>query len=282
MSTDLLQVAIIGSGPAGYYTAEALAESIHAVSVDVIDRLPTPFGLIRTGVAPDHQSIKNVTKRYDQTASRDDVRFVGNLSIGRDVSVAELLDLYDAVVLATGALQDRKLGIPGEDLAGVRGSADIVGWYNTHPDYVALTPELNTPSVVIIGNGNVAIDVARVLAKTEARWQDRIFLRRPKMPFPGCPCAPSGFSGGVARWMPALRPRSWGKWDAWNALFLWLIRPICPPWTVMRIWSPNSAKCWPPYGDLATIRRRRNRFRCISAFMPGQWKFLAMIGWTVF
>ncbi|WP_210432072.1 FAD-dependent oxidoreductase [Iodidimonas gelatinilytica] len=168
MSTDLLQVAIIGSGPAGYYTAEALAESIHAVSVDVIDRLPTPFGLIRTGVAPDHQSIKNVTKRYDQTASRDDVRFVGNLSIGRDVSVAELLDLYDAVVLATGALQDRKLGISGEDLAGVRGSADIVGWYNTHPDYVALTPELNTPSVVIIGNGNVAIDVARVLAKTEA------------------------------------------------------------------------------------------------------------------
>lgn len=282
MSTDLLQVAIIGSGPAGYYTAEALAESIHAVSVDVIDRLPTPFGLIRTGVAPDHQSIKNVTKRYDQTASRDDVRFVGNLSIGRDVSVAELLDLYDAVVLATGALQDRKLGISGEDLAGVRGSADIVGWYNTHPDYVALTPELNTPSVVIIGNGNVAIDVARVLAKTEAEMAGSDISPKAKDAISRMPLRTIRIFGRRGPMDASFTPKELGEMGRLERAVPLVDKADLPPWTVMRIWSPNSAKCWPPYGDLATIRRRRNRFRCISAFMPGQWKFLAMIGWTVF
>ena len=162
-----LWVAIIGAGPAGYYTAETLAKykdvSVH---VDIMDKLPTPYGLIRAGVAPDHQSIKNVSKRYEATNSQKNVRFVGNIAIGKDVSLAELMELYDAVVLATGAPADRQLSIKGEDAEGVIGSGAFVGWYNSHPDYTTLNPNLNIPAVAIIGNGNVAIDVARVLAKT--------------------------------------------------------------------------------------------------------------------
>ncbi|WP_417450725.1 FAD-dependent oxidoreductase [Kordiimonas sp.] len=162
----LLNVAIIGAGPAGYYAAEALTGGDGNVHVDIIDRLPTPFGLIRAGVAPDHQSIKNVSRRYEATNSRENVRFVGNLALGRDITLAELRELYDAVVLATGAGKDRPLGIEGEDLSGVIGSAAFVGWYNAHPDYKDLNPDLRVASVAVIGNGNVAVDVARVLAKT--------------------------------------------------------------------------------------------------------------------
>lgn len=163
----MLHVAVIGSGPAGYYTAEALSKQFgENVRVDIIDRLPTPFGLIRGGVAPDHQSIKAVSRRYEATALSDTVRFVGNVEIGRDVSIAELQELYHAVVIATGAPADRKLGIEGEDLAGVVGSAAFVGWYNGHPAFADLNPPLDRPNVVVIGNGNVALDVARILAKT--------------------------------------------------------------------------------------------------------------------
>lgn len=165
-SSDTLWVAVIGAGPAGYYTAEALTANDANVRVDIIDRLPTPFGLIRAGVAPDHQSIKNVARRYEATNLRDDVRFVGNLSLGTDVSLSELRDLYDVVVLATGAAKDRALGITGENLPGVIGSGPFVGWYNSHPDFRSLDPDLNIASVAVIGNGNVAVDVARILAKT--------------------------------------------------------------------------------------------------------------------
>lgn len=159
-------VAVIGSGPAGYYTAEGCAKLFgDAVRVDIIDRLPVPYGLIRTGVAPDHQSIKAVARRYEATALAANVRFVGNVSVGTDVTVPELLSLYDAVVLATGAPADRPLGIPGDDLPGVIGSAAFVGWYNGHPDYRDLHPPLGGPAV-IVGAGNVALDVARILAKT--------------------------------------------------------------------------------------------------------------------
>ncbi|WP_326525000.1 FAD-dependent oxidoreductase [Sphingomonas sp.] len=161
-------IAVIGSGPAGYYTAEAAQKMFgDAVRVDIIDRLPVPFGLIRTGVAPDHQSIKAVSRRYEATALTESVRFVGNVSVGRDVAIAELLELYDAVVLATGAPADRPIGIPGDDLPGVVGSAAFVGWYNGHPDHAALAPALDGGGAVVIGNGNVALDVARILAKTE-------------------------------------------------------------------------------------------------------------------
>jgi adrenodoxin-NADP+ reductase len=160
-------VAIIGSGPAGYYTAEAAQKQWgDAVRIDVFDRLPVPYGLIRSGVAPDHQSIKAVAKRFEGVALSDNVRFVGNVAVGTDVTVAELQDFYDAVVLATGAPQDRPLGLPGENLGNVFGSAAIVGWYNGHPQFAALAPDLSGSTAVVIGNGNVALDVARILAKT--------------------------------------------------------------------------------------------------------------------
>jgi len=163
----LRHIAIIGSGPAGYYTAEACQKQFgEAVRVDIIDRLPVPYGLIRTGVAPDHQSIKGVSRRYEAVALSDNVRFVGNVLVGQDISIEELVGLYDAVVLATGAPADRPLGIPGDDLPGVIGSAAFVGWYNGHPDFAALNPPLHGPGAVVVGAGNVALDVARILAKS--------------------------------------------------------------------------------------------------------------------
>ena len=164
-------IAIIGSGPAGYYTAEAAQKQWgDDVRVDIFDMLPVPYGLIRTGVAPDHQSIKGVSRRYETTALSDNVRFVGNVKIGRDVSIGELQSLYDAVVLATGAPHDRKLDLPGEDLAGVYGSAAFVGWYNGHPQFATLDPDLSGDTAVVIGMGNVALDVARILSKTRAEF----------------------------------------------------------------------------------------------------------------
>lgn len=164
-------IAIIGSGPAGYYSAEATQKKFgEDVRVDIIDRLPVPFGLIRFGVAPDHQSIKAVSGRYEKVALSENVRFVGNVTVGKDVSIDELQGLYDAVVLATGAPDDRKLDIPGGDLPGVYGSAAFVGWYNGHPDFADLEPPLDGKHVAIIGNGNVALDVARILSKTRAEF----------------------------------------------------------------------------------------------------------------
>ncbi|MBO6784409.1 MAG: FAD-dependent oxidoreductase [Alphaproteobacteria bacterium] len=162
-----INVAVIGSGPSGFYTVDALLKSGKDVRVDIIERLPTPFGLIRGGVAPDHQTTKKVARVYEKTALSDGVGYFGNVEVGRDVSIAELKEIYDAVVLAVGAPRDRKLGIPGEDKANVFGSADFVGWYNAHPDFKDLDPDLDTDTVVVIGNGNVAVDVARVLVKTD-------------------------------------------------------------------------------------------------------------------
>jgi len=167
----LRHIAIVGSGPAGYYTAEAAQKQWgDDVCVDIFDCLPVPYGLIRTGVAPDHQSIKGVSRRYETTSLSENVRFIGNVMIGRDISVAELQELYDAVVLATGAPNDKKLGLPGEELANVYGSAAFVGWYNGHPNFATLDPDLSGKTAVVIGNGNVALDVARILAKTRAEF----------------------------------------------------------------------------------------------------------------
>ena len=162
-------LAIVGSGPAGYYTAEAaLKQWGEDVRVDVFDALPVPFGLIRSGVAPDHQSIKAVSRRYQKVAQTDQVRFVGNVRIGQDLSIDELRALYDAVVLATGAPDDRALDLPGSGLANIVGSAEFVGWYNGHPRHASLAPDLTGRHAVVIGMGNVALDVARILAKTQA------------------------------------------------------------------------------------------------------------------
>ncbi len=167
----MLHIAIIGSGPAGYYTAEAAQKQWgDAVRVDIFDRLPVPYGLIRSGVAPDHQSIKGVSRRYEAVALSGNVRFVGNVTVGHDISIAELQGLYDAVVLATGAPHDKLLGLPGEHLANVHGSAAFVGWYNGHPQFASLDPDLGGEAAVVIGNGNVALDVARILAKTRAEF----------------------------------------------------------------------------------------------------------------
>ena len=164
--------AIVGSGPAGFYTAEALVKAYgDAARIDIVDRYPVPYGLIRFGVAPDHQSLKAVSKRYDQVAAGESVRFVGNVNVGQDVSVADLTDLYDAVILAIGAPHDRKLGIPGEDLPGVVGSAEFVGWYNGHPDFAGLNPPLDGTHAAVIGNGNVALDCARILSKNTHEFQ---------------------------------------------------------------------------------------------------------------
>jgi ferredoxin--NADP+ reductase len=138
-----------------------------AAHIDIFDRMPVPYGLIRSGVAPDHQSVKGVSRRYEAVALSDNVRFIGHVTLGTDVSVEDLLGLYDAVVLATGAPADRKLDLPGADLGNVFGSAALVGWYNGHPDHAGLAPDLSGGHAVVIGNGNVALDVARILAKTQ-------------------------------------------------------------------------------------------------------------------
>jgi len=164
--------AVVGSGPSGFYTAEALSKAFgDAARIDIIDRYPVPYGLVRFGVAPDHQSLKAVSKRYDTTADTPGVGFLGNVCVGKDVSVAELVEVYDAVVLAIGAPNDRKLGIPGENLPGVIGSAAFVGWYNGHPEFADLDPPLGGTQAAVIGNGNVALDCARILAKTRAELE---------------------------------------------------------------------------------------------------------------
>ena len=164
--------AIVGSGPAGFYTAEALAKAYgDRARIDIIDRYPVPYGLIRFGVAPDHQSLKAVSKRYDQVAESGTVEFVGNVAVGKDVSAEDLRGLYDAVILAIGAPHDRNLGIPGEDLPGVVGSAEFVGWYNGHPDFTDLDPPLDGTHVAVVGNGNVALDCARILSKNRHEFE---------------------------------------------------------------------------------------------------------------
>jgi Pyridine nucleotide-disulphide oxidoreductase len=158
------QIAIVGSGPSGCYLADQLLRLVADSSIDVIERLPVPFGLVRYGVAPDHQATKAVSRVLDRILSNPRIGFFGNVEVGRDVLLDQLLTWYDAVVLATGASRDRKLGITGEDLPGVLGSTSFVNWYNSHPE--SLAPLLkDVSSVVIVGNGNVAIDVARILAR---------------------------------------------------------------------------------------------------------------------
>ncbi len=162
-----INVAIIGSGPSGFYAAAALFKSDAVTAhVDMFDRLPTPFGLVRGGVAPDHQKIKNVIRVYNKTADHERFRFFGNVMIGRDVAAAELAAHYHAVIYAVGNESDRRLGIPGEDLAGVHSATEFVGWYNGHPDFQDRTFALDQAKrIAVVGNGNVAMDVARVLAQ---------------------------------------------------------------------------------------------------------------------
>jgi ferredoxin--NADP+ reductase len=164
---DTLRVAIIGSGPSGFYAAERLLkEEDLQVSIDMFERLPTPFGLVRGGVAPDHAKIKSVTKVYEKIASDPRFAFYGHVTFGTDITRADLADHYHAVIYAVGAQSDRRMGIPGEDLPGSHAATEFVGWYNGHPHYRDLTFDLSQERVAVVGNGNVAMDVARILAKT--------------------------------------------------------------------------------------------------------------------
>jgi len=163
---------IVGSGPAGFYAAEALLKHETAsVEVDMLDRLPTPFGLVRGGVAPDHPKIKSVTRVYEKTAARDGFRFFGNVQLDRDISAPELARHYHAVIYAYGAETDRRLQIPGEELPGSGPATAFVGWYNAHPDYADHEFDLSCERAVVIGNGNVAADVARMLALTRGELE---------------------------------------------------------------------------------------------------------------
>jgi ferredoxin--NADP+ reductase len=161
---ETLRVAVVGAGPAGFYAAGHLLAGDRPVCVDLFDRLPTPFGLVRAGVAPDHPKIKSVVRVYEKTAAKEGFRFFGGIELGRDLHRADLLERYHAVVYAIGAATDRRLGIPGEDLPGSEAATSFVGWYNGHPDFADREYDLDIERVVVVGNGNVAIDCARMLA----------------------------------------------------------------------------------------------------------------------
>ncbi len=169
MASSPIRIAIVGSGPAGFYAAEQLlAAKDLDVRVDVFERLATPWGLVRAGVAPDHPNIKAVTRRYEKTAAKEGFRFFGNVEIGRDVSAQELRSHYHAVLYAYGAAADRRLGVPGEELPGSHSSTEFVAWYNGHPDFCDHEFDLTATTAVVVGNGNVALDVARMLALPRA------------------------------------------------------------------------------------------------------------------
>jgi ferredoxin--NADP+ reductase len=161
------KIAIVGAGPAGYFAAQALqnlANDQQTFSIDMIERLPTPWGLVRSGVAPDHPKIKTVSKVFEKIATAENFRLFANVEIGSDITVAQLQDKYDAVIIATGSSIGKKLGIPGEDLRGSLSAAVFVPWYNAHPDFVGVDTPLDADTAVVIGAGNVAMDVARMLA----------------------------------------------------------------------------------------------------------------------
>jgi ferredoxin/flavodoxin---NADP+ reductase len=162
-----LRVAVIGSGPAAFYAAGHLLNADLPVEVDMIERLPTPWGLVRLGVAPDHPKLKDVSRAFERIAQRPGFRFLGNVEVGKVVEHDELMQLYDAVLYAVGAQTDRRLNIPGEDLPGSWSATELVAWYNGHPDFQHLSFDLSDERAVVVGNGNVALDVARMLALTE-------------------------------------------------------------------------------------------------------------------
>src|SRR5438874_5569894 len=161
-----VRVAVVGSGPAGFYAAGALLDAEAPIEVDMIERLPTPWGLVRLGLAPDHPKLKTVSRAFERIAAKPGFRFLGNVEVGRDLTHADLVRFYDAVIYAVGAQTDRRLGIPGEDLPGSWSATEFVAWYNGHPDYQGLVFDLDVERAVVIGVGNVALDVARMLALT--------------------------------------------------------------------------------------------------------------------
>ena len=166
----MIHFAIIGSGPSALYTAQALLKANDNILIDIIEKLPFPYGLVRYGVAPDHQKTKNIIRLYERVLSNTNVNYFGNVCIGSSITLDHVRNIYDAVIFATGASSDADINIPGIDKENVIGSADFVGWYNGHPSQLYLEPDLSIDTAVIIGNGNVALDCARILAKTKKEF----------------------------------------------------------------------------------------------------------------
>lgn len=166
ISAKRLHVCIVGSGPAGFYTAEKMLKRHEQANVDIIERLPTPFGLVRSGVAPDHPETKVVVNQFSRVGANERCSFFGNVSLAKDISLTDLRKLYHVVVLAYGAESDRELGIPGENLTGIHSAREFVWWYNGHPDCTSFPVDLqSTDTAVVLGQGNVALDVARILLR---------------------------------------------------------------------------------------------------------------------
>ncbi len=221
-----LRVAVVGSGPAAFYAAgHLLASTDPPAEVDMIERLPTPWGLVRLGVAPDHPNLKTVSRAFERIAERPGFRFFGNVEVGEDVSHAELMEHYDAVVYAVGAQTDRRLGIPGEDLPGSWAATELVAWYNGHPDFQELPFDLSGERAVVIGNGNVALDVARMLALTreELAPTDTTDAAIEAIADPGS--GRSSSSGGAGRCKQPGRRRSCRRWATSPAPTSSSIRP---------------------------------------------------------
>ena len=166
-----ISVAIVGSGPSGLYAADALLRQRPDATIHVYERLPTPFGLVRSGVAPDHPGTKAVVRQFEKMMERPNVRFIGNVAVGEHFPLADLRDAYDLVFIAIGAASDRLLGLPGEDLSGIYGSGAFTGWYNGHPDYATLDPVIGR-RIAIVGMGNVALDIARIIARSPDELAD--------------------------------------------------------------------------------------------------------------
>ena len=208
-----LRVAIIGAGPSGFYAAgQLLAVAEPQFAVDLYDRLPTPYGLVRSGVAPDHPKIKSVTRAYDKTTEHERFRFFGHVELGGDISRAQLLEHYHVVLYTLGTSIDKRLGIPGEDLRGSHAATEFVAWYNGHPDHCGLEVDLQAKQAVVVGAGNVAIDVARMLALAPPSWRSptppitrwrccgRAESRRSPSSRAGALCRPRGPIPSCSRW----------------------------------------------------------------------------------
>ena len=167
-----MNIAIIGSGPSAFYTIQSLFKEGIKVDIDIFEKLPAPYGLVRYGVAPDHQKTKNIIKLFSKYLFNKNVKYFGNIEVGKDIKIEHMSDLYDAVIIATGAPEDNKLNIEGSDLSNIFGSTEFVGWYNGVPKYSELAPNFNHKNAIIIGNGNVALDCARILSKTKEEFYD--------------------------------------------------------------------------------------------------------------
>ncbi len=179
-----IHIAIVGSGPSGFYAAEALLRSERPITIDLYERLPAPYGLVRSGVAPDHQKLKQSIQVFERIARHPNLNYLGNVDVGVDVSVRDLREAYHAVIFACGAQMDRRMGIPGEDLTGSHTATEFVGWYNGHPDFRDRVFDLQQERVAIVGQGNVAADVCRILITARGRASDKRHCRTR----PGCSC----------------------------------------------------------------------------------------------